>query len=75
MKVKISFNLVWFVIIQVVTILLKRAGKILWAWPWVFIPTYIVLAVLLAVGVWYFNEWQMDRKIYKAEIKYRTDWN
>lgn len=73
MKAKIDFNFTWFVIIQLIMILLKNAGKIQWSWPLVFIPAYIVLFLLITAGLWFWHEKSMDRKIYKAEVRYRTD--
>lgn len=73
MNKDITFNLVWFGLIQVTMVLLKRYGYILWEWPFVFIPTYILILTAAVIGILFWREKAMDRKIYKAEVRYKTD--
>ena len=73
MKKQIDYNLAWFALVQIIMIILKRTGRILWGWPFVFIPTYIVLLTAAVFGFIVWREKSMGRKIYKAEVRYRTD--
>lgn len=47
---KISFNLTWLTLIFII---LKLIGVINWGWIWVFSPTWIPFALMIAVFVLY----------------------